>query len=77
MPIYDKLPPAAAANTADAAAFSSGNSPMASMTIELEWTEHVSPIDQISDEALEAAADMTNQAAFTFVACTALSLCTL
>jgi len=47
------------------------------MTIELEWTEHERRIDRISDEALEAAADMTNQAAFTFVACTALSLCGL
>jgi hypothetical protein len=50
---------------------------MNEMTIELEWTEYASFIDQISDEALEAAADMTNQAAFTFVACTALSLCGL
>jgi hypothetical protein len=50
---------------------------MIDMTIELERTEHASPVDQISDEMLEAAADMTNQAAFTFVACTALSLCGL
>jgi hypothetical protein len=49
---------------------------MTDMTIELEWTENACLIDQISDEALEAAADMTNQAAFTIVACTALSLCT-
>jgi hypothetical protein len=50
---------------------------MTDMTIELEWTEHVSLIDQISDEALEAAAGVTDHAAFTFVACSALSLCTL
>jgi hypothetical protein len=47
------------------------------MTIELEWTEHASLTDQISDEALEAAAEMTNRAALTFVACTAVWLCSL
>lgn len=50
---------------------------MTDITIELEWVEDASLIEQISDAALEAAADMTNQAAFTFVACTALSLCNL
>jgi hypothetical protein len=47
---------------------------MADMTIELEWTDDASTIDQISDEALEAAADMTNQAANT-VMCTHLLGC--
>jgi hypothetical protein len=37
--------------------------------------EDASLIDQISDEALEAAADMTNQAAYTLAACTGLSVC--
>jgi hypothetical protein len=48
--------------------------PMTDMTMELEWTDDVSLIDQISDEALEAAADMTNQAANT-VMCTHLLGC--
>jgi hypothetical protein len=47
---------------------------MTDMTMELEWTDDVSLIDQISDEALEAAADMTNQAANT-VMCTHLLGC--
>jgi hypothetical protein len=47
---------------------------MTDMTMELEWTYDVSLIDQISDEALEAAADMTNQAANT-VMCTHLLGC--
>jgi hypothetical protein len=43
---------------------------MTDMTIEFERTEDdASLIDQISDDALEAAADMTNQAANT-VTCT-------
>jgi hypothetical protein len=48
--------------------------PMIDMTIELEWTDDASLIDQISDEALEAAADMTNQAVNT-VMCTHLLGC--
>jgi hypothetical protein len=48
---------------------------MTDITIVLEWTEDASLIDQISDEVLEAAADMTNQAAYTFGACTGLSAC--
>jgi hypothetical protein len=49
--------------------------PMTDMTIELERTEEdASLIEQISDEALEAAADMTNQAANT-VMCTHLLGC--
>jgi hypothetical protein len=47
---------------------------MTDMTMELDWTDDVSLIDQISDEALEAAADMTNQAANT-VMCTHLLGC--
>jgi hypothetical protein len=47
---------------------------MTDMTMELEWTDDVSLIDQISDEALEAAGDMTNQAANT-VMCTHLLGC--
>jgi hypothetical protein len=47
---------------------------MTDMTPEFEWTDDAS-IDQIiSDEALEAAADMTNQAANT-VLCTHLLGC--
>ena len=49
--------------------------PMTGKNIELEWTEYASLIDQISDEALEAAADMTNQGANTLGACTGLSAC--
>jgi hypothetical protein len=56
---------------------SAKDEPMTDMTIELEWTEHASLTDQISDEALEAAAEKTNQAALTFVACTAVWLCSL
>jgi hypothetical protein len=48
---------------------------MTGVNIEPEWTKGASLIDQISDEALEAAADMTNQAAYTFGACTGLSAC--
>jgi hypothetical protein len=50
--------------------------PMTDTTIELEWTkEDASLVDQmISDEALEAAADVTNQAANT-VLCTHLLGC--
>lgn len=47
---------------------------MTDMTIEYEWTDDVSLIDQISDEALEAAADMSNQAVNT-VMCTHLLGC--
>ena len=48
---------------------------MTEMTIEFEWTDDASLIDQIiSDEALEAAADLTNQAANT-VMCTHLLGC--
>ena len=47
---------------------------MTGVNIELEWTEGASLIDHISDEALEAAADMT-EAAYTFGACTGLSAC--
>jgi hypothetical protein len=48
--------------------------PMTDMNIELGWrTEDTSLIDQISDEGLEAAADTTNQAAYTLGACTGLS----
>jgi hypothetical protein len=48
---------------------------MTDMTTELERTEEeASLIDQISDEALEAAADMTNPAANT-VMCTHLLGC--
>ena len=49
--------------------------PITDMTIELERSEEdASLIDQISDETLEAAADMTNQAADT-VMCTHLLGC--
>jgi hypothetical protein len=47
---------------------------MTDMIIDLELTEDAS-LDQTSDEALEAAADMTNQAAYTLGACTGLSSC--
>ena len=47
---------------------------MTDMTIEFESTDDVSLVDQISDEALEAAADMTNQAVNT-VMCTHLLGC--
>jgi hypothetical protein len=45
------------------------------MIIDLEWTEDANLIDKMSDEALEAAADMPNQAAYTLGACTGLSAC--
>jgi hypothetical protein len=49
---------------------------MTDMNFGLEWwTEDASLIDQISDEALETAADMTNQVAYTLGACTGLSAC--
>jgi len=47
---------------------------MTDMAIEFEWTDDASLIDQISDEALEAAADMANQAVNT-VMCTHLLGC--